>query len=37
MSEWYGSPYWLIDRPGYHHLLHQIAVELGVKIRVTSP
>lgn len=32
----YGTPYWLIHRPDYHHLLHQAALENGCEIRVKS-
>jgi flavin-dependent dehydrogenase len=36
MSEVYGTPYWLIHRPDYHHLLHQAALENGCEVRVKS-
>lgn len=36
MTETYGTPYWLIHRPDYHHLLHQAALENGCDIRVKS-
>jgi len=36
MSQVYGTPYWLIHRPDYHHLLHEAAVENGCEIRVKS-
>ena len=36
MSQVYGTPYWLIHRPDYHHLLHEAALESGCDIRVNS-
>jgi 2-polyprenyl-6-methoxyphenol hydroxylase-like FAD-dependent oxidoreductase len=36
MSNVYGTPYWLIHRPDYHHLLHQAALDNGCEIRVKS-
>jgi salicylate hydroxylase len=36
MNQVYGDPYWLIHRPDYHHLLHEVALENGCVIRVKS-